>query len=165
MRSLFTLSALLLSSLFFAGCATLFTGTHDEVIIRSEPEGARIFIDGLEEGRTPAYLDIKRPGIGDTEVELRLDGYETRTFVLRKEFNAVSVINLTCLICWAVDVATGSVTKYRPLGYDVELDAEGQAYRMDELPQDEQGRYVVSLKENKVVVTDPTRGLYLVFRK
>ena len=164
MRSVPILGTLLMAGLLFAGCATLFTGTYDEVVIRSEPEGARIFIDGLEEGRTPAYLDIKRPGIGDTEVELRLDGYETYTFVLRKEFNAVSAINLTCLICWAIDLATGAVTKYKPLGYDVELDAEGQAYRMDELPQDEQGRYIVSLKEKKVVVTDPTRGLYLVFR-
>ena len=165
MRSLLSLGILLLASLLFTGCATIFTGTHDEVIINSHPEGARIFIDGLEEGRTPAIIDIKRPGISDTEIELRLEGYEPRTFILRKEFNAVSVINLTCLICWAVDVATGSVTKYRPLGYDVELDAEGQAYRIEELPQDEQGRYVVSLKENKVVVTDPTHGLYLVFQK
>ena len=89
MRSVLILGTLLMAGLLFAGCATLFTGTYDEVEIRSEPEGALIFIDGLEEGRTPAYLDIKRPGIGDTEVELRLDDYETRTFVLRKEFNTI----------------------------------------------------------------------------
>ncbi len=165
MRSLFTLSALLLSSLFFAGCATIFTGTHDEVIIRSDPEGARIFIDGVEEGLTPATIDVKRPGIGDTEVELRLEGYEPRTFILRKEFNAVSVINLDNPIAWAIDIATGAITKYKPMGYDIELDPEGQAYRMEELPQDEQGRYVVPLEKSRVVVTDLTHGLYLVFRK
>lgn len=165
MRSLVALAVLFCGGVFFAGCATLFTGTYDEVVIRSEPEGARVFIDGLEEGRTPAYLDIKRPGIGDTEVELRLEGYEPQTFVLRKEFNAVSAINLTCLLCWAIDVATGAVTKYKPLGYDVDLDADGQAYRMDALPQDAEGRYVVTLEKADVVVTDPAHGLHLVFRK
>ena len=165
MRSLSILGTLLIAGLLFAGCATVFTGTYDEVEIRSEPEGARIFVDGVEEGRTPAYLDIKRPGFGETEVELRLDGYQTRTFVLRKEFNGVSAINLTCLLCWAVDVATGSITKYKPMGYDIELDTEGQAYRMEELPQDDQGRYVVSLTKTDVVVNDPDHGLHLVFRK
>ena len=165
MRSVPILGILLGAGLLFAGCATVFTGTYDEVEIRSEPDGALIFIDGVEEGRTPAYLDIKRPGFGETEVELRLEGYEPRTFVLRKEFNGVSVINLTCLICWAIDVATGSVTKYKPLGYDVELDVEGEAYRMEDLPQDEQGRYVIVLEKTDIVVDDPTHGLHLVFRK
>ena len=165
MRSVPILGTLLMAGLLLAGCATVLTGTYDEVVIRSEPEGARIFIDGLEEGRTPAYLDIRRPGIGETEVELRLDGYETRTFVLRKEFNTFSVINLNNPIGWAIDFATGAITKYKPMGYDIELDAEGQVYRLEELPQDEQGRYIVSLKENNVVVTDPTRGLHLVFRR
>ena len=165
MRSLYLLSALLLTVVLVSGCATVFTGTHDEVTIRSEPEGALIFIDGLEEGTTPATLDIKRPGITDTEVTLRLDGYEPRRFVLRKAFNAVSVINLACVLCWAVDVATGSITKYRPSGYDVELVPEDQAYRLDDLHRDAQGRYVIPTQGDQAVVKDLPYGLSLVFLK
>ena len=165
MRSLYMLSALLLTGLLVSGCATVFTGTYDEVTIRSEPEGALIYIDGLEEGRTPATLDIKRPGVSKTEVTLRLDGYEPRTFVLQKEFNAVSVVNLACVICWAVDVATGSVTKYRPQGYDIELVPDDQAYQMDDLLRDEQGRYIVPMHGDQAVVKDLPRGLNLVFLK
>ncbi len=165
MRTLYILSALLLAVVLVSGCATVFTGTYDEVTIRSEPEGALIFIDGLEEGTTPATLDVKRPGITDTEVTLRLDGFEDRTFVLRKEFNAVSVINLACVLCWAVDVATGSVTKYRPVGYDIELEPEDQAYRLDDLPRDAQGRYVIPVQGDHAVVKDLPHGLSLVFLK
>ncbi len=165
MRSLYILFALLLTGLLASGCATVFTGTHDEVTIRSEPEGALIYIDGLEEGRTPATLDIKRPGVTNTEVTLRLEGYEPRTFVLRKEFNAVSVVNLACVICWAVDVATGSITKYRRSGYDIELVPEDHAYRLDDLPRDEQGRYVVPMHGDQTVVKDLPHGLSLVFLK
>ena len=165
MRSLNILLAVLLVGVFTPGCATVFPGTYDEVTIRSEPEGALIYIDGLEEGRTPATLDIKRPGIGKTEVTLRLDGYEPRTFVLRSAFNAVSVVNLACVLCWAVDVATGSVTKYRPQGYDIELAPEGQAYQMDDLPRDAQGRYIVPIEGDQALVNDVSLGLSLVFLK
>ncbi len=162
MRALNIFLMLLLVGVSASGCATIFTGTHDEVTIRSEPEGATIYIDGLEEGQTPATLDIKRPGVTKTEVTLRLDGYEPTTFVLRKEFNAVSVINLACVLCWAVDVATGAVTKYRPSGYDVELDPEGRAYRMNDLPRDEQGRYLLPEEGEQALINLP-QGLSLVF--
>lgn len=165
MRALTILLIAVAAGLLGSGCATVFTGTYDEVTIRSEPEGALILIDGLEEGYTPATLELKRPGIGDREVTLQLDGYEERTFALRKEFNAVSVINLACILCWAVDVATGAVTKYRPQGYDIELIPDNQAYRLDELERDAHGRYVVPQAEEPVVVTDLPRGLRLVFLK
>lgn len=164
MRSLSILFVFLFIGLSVSGCATVFTGTHDEVTIRSEPEGATIYVDGLEEGVTPATLDIKRPGVTKTEVTLQLDGYEPTTFVLRKEFNAVSVINLACVLCWAVDVATGSITKYRPSGYDIALDPDGQAYLMDDLLRDEDGRYLIPDEGEQALINMP-QGLSLVFFK
>ena len=165
MRSLNILLAVLLAGVFTSGCATIFTGSYDEVSIRSEPEGAVIYIDGLEGGRTPDTIYIKKPGLGKTEVTLRLDGYEPRTFVLRKEFNAISVINLACVVCWIVDVATGAVTNYNPQGYDIELTPEEEAYHLDDLPRDEQGRYVVPVHGEQAVVKDESLGLSLVFLK
>lgn len=165
MRSTVLLLTMLVAGVLSAGCATVFTGTYDRVSIRSEPEGAVIYVDGLEEGVTPDRIYIKRPGIGDTEITLRLDGYEPYTFKLRKEFNAVSVINIVAPIFFAVDIATGAITRYKPLGYDIELEPEGQAYRMDALDQDERGRYLIPDQETSVVVNDEERGLQLVFQK
>ena len=39
MRSVLILGTFLMAGLLFAGCATVLTGTYDEVEIRSEPEG------------------------------------------------------------------------------------------------------------------------------
>lgn len=48
------------------------------ILIRSEPAGARVFIDGIEYGRTPLSLDFLPPG--EYAVRLQRDGYAERRF-------------------------------------------------------------------------------------
>lgn len=167
-RSLTSTALALLFFVTFSGCATILTGTSDEVRIDSDPPGARIFIDGIERGQTPDTIEIKRPGISKTEVTLRLDGYEPYTFILQKEFNAVSVINLLNPLFWAVDVATGSVTRYNPKGYDITLDeSSSQAVLLKDLPRDEAGRILLpETPQGKETLTlhDAEQGLRLVFK-
>jgi hypothetical protein len=102
-------------------CATLFTGTKDVITINSVPEGAKVQVDGIDQGRTPVTIPVQRSLNGRT-VTLQADGYEMRTLRLQQEFNAVSILNLLSILGWAIDLATGSVMKYSPLGYTVELD-------------------------------------------
>lgn len=45
-----------------------------EFFIRSEPEGATVFVDGMVRGKTP--VEIPLVFYGEREVELRLDGYK-----------------------------------------------------------------------------------------
>ena len=45
-----TCLALLIGCVLLPSCATIFTGSHDDVTFNSEPGGARIFIDGIERG-------------------------------------------------------------------------------------------------------------------
>ena len=88
------LSTILIATtlLLITGCATLFTGTKDKITFNSEPSGATIYIDGVEQCKTPCTMTVKR-SISDTEVEFKLDGYETRLITLSKELNLVSIIN------------------------------------------------------------------------
>ena len=137
-----TTATLLVVSLLLSSCATIFTGTSDTIMIDSEPEGARVLINGIEQGRTPATVNVKRK-LGETFVELRLDGYENRTFVLGQEFNNVSIINLLCLLCWGVDAATGAIKKYNPNGYEMTLERGSTGLNIDELPVREDGSIVV----------------------
>lgn len=111
---------LLILSVFVSGCATLFTGTRDTITFNSTPEGAIVYKDGLELCKTPCRVPIKR-SLNSTEIEFKLDGYETRLFTLDKEFNVVSVINLGCVFGWAVDAATGSLLKYSRRSYDLNM--------------------------------------------
>ena len=112
---------LVVSILLFSSCATIFTGTKDRLHFDSTPQGATVYIDGLEMCKTPCDLVVKRD-INGKEVELKLDGYRTRIIQLDQAFNVVSVINLGNILGWAIDLATGSVMKYDRKVYDISLE-------------------------------------------
>ena len=84
MKKIILLSIVVIS-VFINGCATILTGSTDIVYFDSDPEGAKILIDGLKVGKTPATLTLKRPGFSDKEVLMQLEGYEDRRFALQKD--------------------------------------------------------------------------------
>ena len=102
-------------------CATLFTGTKDTIRFESKPAGAKVRIEGIDVGRTPVDAVVKR-SISDKTATMTLEGYESRTFELSKEFNAISILNLFGLVGWAIDAATGSLMKYDQKVYNMELE-------------------------------------------
>jgi hypothetical protein len=106
--------------LFSSGCATLLTGTKDTISFNSTPQGAAVYKDGIELCTTPCRMPVKR-SINSSEIEFKLDGYESRYFTLDKEMNFVSVLNLGNLFGWAVDAATGSIVKYSRKSYDLTM--------------------------------------------
>lgn len=111
---------LLASTFITTSCATLFTGTKDRISFNSTPSGAIVYKNGVEMCKTPCSINVNR-NINDTDVELKLDGYETRIITLDKSFNVVSILNLTNLLGWAIDALTGSVYKYDRKAYDITL--------------------------------------------
>lgn len=106
-----------------SSCATILTGTKDTIRFDSNPKGAIVYIDGLEVCKTPCSTPVKR-SISEKFAEIKLDGYETRVITLDRKFNAVSIINLTGILGWGVDAATGAIMKYDRKGYDIKLDKE-----------------------------------------
>jgi hypothetical protein len=106
--------------ILLSSCATVFTGTKDRIAFNSTPSGAIVYIDGIEQCKTPCSVKVKR-GLDDKDVEIKLDGYETRIFELDKEFNIVSVLNLGNLLGWGIDVLSGAVFKYDRKTYDFTL--------------------------------------------
>ncbi len=141
-RSLIFLIALFLMT----GCATIFTGTKDRISFISTPSGATIYKDGLEICTTPCNYSIKR-SITDTEVEFKLDGYESRIITLDKELNVVSILNLGNLFGWGIDVLSGSVMKYDRKAYDLKLTKETSASLV------QPSRIDIDTKSNTVTLT------------
>jgi hypothetical protein len=165
--------------LAFGGCATLFTGTSDEVRFESEPSGATVVIDGIDRGTTPTTVSIDR-SINDKRVTIEKEGYEEREFQLQKDFNAVSVLNLANLLFWGVDLATGSVYKYSPKQYETELDEassssarapkriaglEHKTYTVEALQKGQDGEIVLpdGRDAQAIVVKDAQRNAVYVF--
>ena len=107
--------------MLFSSCATLFTGTKDRIYFATEPKGAKVSINGLDQCRTPCDIDVKRNLEGQTVV-LKHEGYQPKSIVLSQEFNFVSVFNFINIIFWGIDLATGSIMVYDQKVYDVELE-------------------------------------------
>lgn len=134
-----TILSLLATTLLLTSCATIFTGTYDYISFDSKPSGTKVFLDGIELCETPCGEDIKR-SINSKEVEFVLDGYKTKVVRLDKEFNVISVLNMTTIFGWAVDVATGAVLKYGRKHYRVDMERDEA--------------FIASLKEAKEIHID-----------
>lgn len=119
MRSLTALSFAVL--LCTSSCATIFSGTRDEILFTSEPSGVKIVMDGYPVGKTPVMLDVRR-SLSGRWVAFEKEGFESQYIKLETNFNGVSIINLTCLVCWAVDLATGAITRYNTPSLYVEME-------------------------------------------
>ena len=108
-------------------CATIFTGTQDKITFNSTPEGAKVFHKGIEKCTTPCTTKIPR-ALSKQIVTFEKEGFENQEVKLVKNFNAVTLLNIILggAIGVGIDAATGSLTKYSPKQYDVELKAANQ---------------------------------------
>jgi hypothetical protein len=116
------LQIILLALVFtLSSCATIFTGSKQNVQINSIPSGAKVSVDGMERGVTPLSTKLKKGFEGQT-ITLKMDGYQTKVFQPETTFNAVAVLNMFGLLGWAIDAATGAMMKYSPKSYEITLD-------------------------------------------
>jgi protein involved in sex pheromone biosynthesis len=151
------------ATLFLSSCATVLTGTSDDITFNSTPGGAKIMIDGLEVGKTPAVVSVKRPSNKTTKVTLQMKGYEDRSFALSSSFNMFSCCNGTNLLGWAIDFVTGSLFKYDKTNYKMEL--EPMAFNLEELKKDQDGNFIVpEILNRTVLVIDQERELEYRFQ-
>lgn len=99
---------LLLGALLLApsGCATVFQGEHRDLNIASEPDGARIFINGVYHGRTPLKLEL-RPNQPYT-IEFKKDGFETEVRRIKNEIGVGWIV--LDVVCGVVPVLVDALT-------------------------------------------------------
>lgn len=106
-------------------CATIFTGTKDSISFTSSPEGVKVLHKGIEKCTTPCTAEFKR-SLAKQTVTFEKEGFNSKEVKLTKNFNAVSLLNILFggAIGVGIDAATGSLTKYSPKAYTVELEAK-----------------------------------------
>src|SRR4051812_30536890 len=76
------------------GCASIVDGSSQVVSFNSNPNSARVLVNGTEIGRTPLSTQIKRSG--DTVVLFRKDGYADQTISLQTKLNPWFWGNILC---------------------------------------------------------------------
>lgn len=109
-------------------CSTIFCGSKAKVTFDSNiKEPVTLTIDGRK------YNDVTMPyttkiarGFSETIVKAEAESYKTETLVIDKKFNAVSIINLTDILGWGIDAATGALMKPEYKFYQIEFKKDTQ---------------------------------------
>ena len=119
----FLFSALLLSS----GCATMFSREYDDLTIESNPPGAEVYLGAEHIGTTPFTKRFDRDTFESPQITLRKEGYKPQTVTLQRTLEKTALLNFgffltTCgVTSWAIDAASGSMIRYAPDSYLVDL--------------------------------------------
>ena len=86
------ISSTLAIALLTSSCATIISGSKQNVRFDSNPATATIFIDEVEVGKTPFEIKLERKK--EHHVMIKLDGYQTYETNLTKKFNAWYIGNI-----------------------------------------------------------------------
>ena len=149
--------------LVLSGCATLFSGTDEEITFNSEPPGATVIVDGIAVGTTPTTVEVDRPGLEDMDVTVQIEGYDSRTFELDKEFNTTSILNVFFWPGFVIDALTGALFKYDKSTYRVDFEEGTVSLRLEDLPRGVQGQYLLPDLDKPIAIVDGETKLTLLF--
>ena len=104
------------------GCATIIHGTRQKIKISSVPEGATVYLDGVQQGKTPLTARVKRK---DKKHKIRIEmaGYEPFTATLERKFSGWYIGNLAFggIIGFIVDPVNGAMYKMVPKQIEAQL--------------------------------------------
>ena len=125
---------LFLIAILVTGCATLFSGSNDQVSFTSDPPNIKVYKDTRLIGSTPLTITVKRVGMASGKLKsfkFVKQGYKSQEFTLSTEFNNVALLNNITVVSWLTDFFTGSVTQYSPNEYHVILESELESNAAD----------------------------------
>jgi predicted small secreted protein len=126
MKKVYVVASLVIIAIIFAGCATIFKGTTQDIMIKSTPEKATVTIKtvaGVEmfSGTTPvsAKLSKKYAYIATIKVE----GYKESMIQISQSLEGWFIGNLICggIIGMIIDYANGAMWNLEPENITVTL--------------------------------------------
>lgn len=113
------ISSILATSVLF-GSATIFKGTSQAISINSEPEGAKVYVDGQLMGSTPMSVNMKK-SLSSHEIRVQKDGYADAIRVIEKSYDPVAILNIVWDLS-TTDMLTGAAFEYAPNHYMIQLE-------------------------------------------
>ena len=85
------LDTILTSSLY--SCASIFSGTNQTIKTNSEPSKANFKVNGIEKGRTPLIIKLRKGNDSQLKSIDKKD-YKTMDFTQETDFNTIAILNL-----------------------------------------------------------------------
>jgi hypothetical protein len=113
--------------LSLCGCATIITGTTQKIPVASNPEGARLDVDGQCAFTTPVVLKLERKR--DHVLVFSKEGYQQQTITLLHTLSGAVCANILgpSIYGWGVDAGTGAQYKLIPERVNVQMTQERTA--------------------------------------
>ncbi len=104
----FLFAFILVLSLMFSSCATIFKGSTDGVNFSSDPNGAKVYVNGDLMGTTPFALELKSNKT--YTIQFKKDGFQTKSVVLNNSVGGGWIVLdvLGGLLPVVIDAATGN---------------------------------------------------------
>lgn len=148
------IAASVLAASLLSSCASIVSGTRQEVRVNSTPSGAIIRVDDAISGQTPTTLTLSSRHAHTLRIELA--GYKPYEAQLHQKLNGWVFGNLFFggVIGIVVDSADGAIFALKPNQIDAQLVAEERASheRRGRRAANDHGRVIVKL----VSKPDPT---------
>ena len=115
------LGSIMASAALLSSCATIVSGTHQEVKFSSNPSGASVSIDGTPDGQTP--LDINLSTKIPHSVVINLPGYAPYTVLIQQTQNGWVWGNLLFggIIGVIIDSSDGAIYGLTPADVSAQL--------------------------------------------
>ena len=115
-------------TLLLSSCATIISGSKQNVQFSSDPSTATIFIDEVEVGKTPFEIKLERKS--EHRVMIKLEGYQNYETKLTKKFNGWYLGNIIFggLIGLIIDPITGAMYDLTPNEINAQMN-KGTAFR------------------------------------
>ena len=115
---------MLICVLCLSSCGTLFTPSKQPITFMGMPE-TRIYDNGKKLGEIAesGTTTIKvRKELSNKTLIAKKDGYQNTPVTLDATFNPVSIINLTNILAWAIDLGTGKCCKWDTDVVEIEME-------------------------------------------
>ena len=121
-------NTLILISIILTGCATIFSGTSNEISFSTNADPVKVYIDGLNVGNTPLKVAVEKKVGEGRLVRFEKAGYKTQEFNLKNKFDVVAILDISSvIISGGIDVLTGAMMEYSPKQYHIEMLKNDQA--------------------------------------
>jgi hypothetical protein len=111
-------------SFVFTSCSSIINGSMSAVSVNSSPTNAIVKVNGMDAGRTPSVIKLKR---GDSHIiEVKLDGFQTYKVVTSNSIAGWFWGNLLCggIVGIIVDLATGNAYDVEPRVVNAQLNKD-----------------------------------------
>ena len=118
------LVAALCTLLLFTSCGTLFTPTRQQIAFTGLP-ATKIYDNGKKLGEISedgiTTIKIKKK-LNDKQLLAKKEGYKNSIITLDAVLNPVSIVNLTNVFAWAIDLATGKCCRWDNEIVEIEME-------------------------------------------